>query len=250
MKIAFIVSSTIDTNQGRGQNFPYSLNRSVFTPEERLRQTQGTLNSLHLIDPTSDIFLIDTSEKSNLYKKELLYVPNLTYVNLNELDPETGEIGRNNPSKGFGETTATTTFLKNYYHTLKNYDFIIKITGRYFFSKFNKNILTAENKDKYVIGPVRKFPWNNKWNYPNFLIHDDKLHWVPTWAYGVGGSKFDDYVQNYQTILEFYKNNTEIAPYMDLECLFYEYMIKNNSAIEAPWTVHGWNGVSGKFFTE
>lgn len=248
MKFAFIVSSIIDPNQGRGQNFPYSQNRSFFTPEERLRQTQGTLNSLHLIDPDSDIFLLDTSEQS--YKKELSYVPNLNYINLNELDIETGEIGRNSPSKGFGEATSTVTFLKNYYQTLKKYDFVIKITGRYYFSMFDKKIFTDHIRDKYVIGSVRQFPWNNSWNYPSFLNYENKLNWVPTWAYGLGISKFDEYFQNYQLILDFYKNNPEIAPYMDLECLFYEYIIKNNQSIQAPWTINGWNGVSGKFFTE
>lgn len=250
MKLAFLVSSSIDTNQGKGENFPYSLNRSCFNPEERLRQTQGTLNCLHLIDPTADIYLIDSSKSEAEYAKSLAYVPNLTFIDLNKLDPEVAEICRNNPSKGFCEASSFISFIQNFRYRLEQYDFIVKITGRYFFSDFDKNLLTEENQDKYITGSLRKYRWDPNWNYPDLLNDDGRLNWIPTWAYGLGRNRFNDYYTGYHKILDFYNQNPELAPYMDLECLFYEYIIKNHLTMPAPWTINGWNGVSGTFFTE
>lgn len=250
MNLAFIVSSSIDTNQGKGKNFPYSLNRSCFTPEERLRQTQGTLNSLRLIDPDADIYLIDSSEAAADYGQALSYVPNLTFIDLNKLDYNVAEICRNNPSKGYCESSCFVSFIQNFRSTLEEYDFIVKITGRYFFSDFDKNSLSELNKHKYVIGSLRKYTWDSNWNYPEFLNDQGRLNWVPTWAYGVGKERFNDYYDGYYRILNFYDQNPDIAPYLDLECLFYEFIIKNHQTMPAPWTINGWNGVSGKFFTE
>lgn len=250
VNIAFVVSSTIDTNQGQGQNFPYSLNRSCFVPEERLQQTRGTLNALNLISADSPIYVLETSKHAEQYGKELSYVPGLRFVNINSIDPAVGEIGRNHPSKGFCEASASVLFLNQYYEELKQYDYIVKITGRYFFSSFNKNIFNAENKDKYIVGKIRQFSWNADWNYPNFLNKNNKLFWMPTWAYGLGTDCLDQFKSGYQKIINFYQENPILAPYMDLECLFYEYIVNNNKCVDAPWIINGWNGVSGKFFTE
>jgi hypothetical protein len=103
MKLAFFISSIINIDQTISQGFSYSKQRSAFSSDERLRQTQYTINSINLVCPESTIYLFDSSVNAEEYSNKLSYVENLKFVSLEKIDPASAEITRSHPGKGFCE---------------------------------------------------------------------------------------------------------------------------------------------------
>ena len=150
MKIAFIISSAINLDDTVNISFGNGNKRSAFSSEERFRQTQYSLNSINLIFPDSKKYIFDTSINSDQYRKKLSYFKNLDFVSLNEIDKDKAMLCRTSKSKGFCESLSTMMFLDEKRNELENYDFIIKLSGRYFFSSFDKSKLIEENTNKYL----------------------------------------------------------------------------------------------------
>ena len=229
MKIAFIISSAINLDDTVNISFGNGNKRSAFSSEERFRQTQYSLNSINLIFPDSKKYIFDTSINSDQYRKRLSYFKNLDFVSLNEIDKDKAMLCRTSKSKGFCESLSTMMFLDEKRNELENYDFIIKLSGRYFFSSFDKSKLIEENTNKYLFKKIRKWDWKESWNFPNYLKQpDNKLYYAPTQAYCVGKYSIEKYHNGIKNIYSHYLNESyENAMRIDYECLMYYFVLNN-----------------------
>ena len=81
MNSVFVVGSSIQT-----RNIPltYSKVRTVFSPEERFRQTIFTINSIRNSFPQSKIYIVDSSEDYKQYQLLISYFRNVDFVPLKE----------------------------------------------------------------------------------------------------------------------------------------------------------------------
>lgn len=246
MKLAFFVSSAINLDESK-TSFSYGIKRTAFGSAERFRQTQYTINTINLVAPGSDIFILDVSKNYQEYKDNLSYVKNLKFIPLESLDPDIAALCRTHPSKGLCEAISTTSFFKHYFNQLAEYDFIVKITGRYFFTNFDQSILKEENKNKYLFSPIKKFDWLDRWGYPQELKKENKLFWAPTCTYAIGKYCIQEFYNDLLTIQNYYINNPDTSSIIDYECMMYYRVLENKELLELPWKYAGWRGVEGDF---
>lgn len=128
MKIAFIISSAINT--------PLA---SVFNTETRYEQTVNTIKSIKIKVPNSSIFLHDVTHLDTNYVNNLSKIVDNFFIH-NEISSE---------PKSLGEALLVRKALL--YPEIKNYDFIFKISGRYYLNdEFNIKYLINENKNKIM----------------------------------------------------------------------------------------------------
>jgi hypothetical protein len=245
MKIAFYISSVINLDNTNG--FGHNPIRSAFPPAERFRQTQFTIANIKSLFPDARIFLFEIGHNVDQIRADLKYVHNLTVISAEELDSVVTELCRTNESKGTCETAATLLFLKNYIDVLKEYDYVIKISGRYFFTSIDKSILNQENTNKYICKQIQDWEWKSHWGYPEILKKDNRLFWAPSQSYAVGKDLLDDLQQSLYKIYEYYINNPELAKILDFECLLYQYVLQDKPYIEVPWIAGGWSGQTGVY---
>lgn len=165
MKKAFIITSSIDVSN----DYPltYSQTRSYFSAEERLRQTIYTLASLDSIrDDNVDIFLIDASESWEQYESILRHQKNLRFISIKKELSEIYNTVRTHQNKSHCETLIVSTIMAKYYNDLKNYDFLIKLSGRYFVDgSFTTNLFNEYNKEKLFFKKPLTFEWSDSWGY-------------------------------------------------------------------------------------
>lgn len=245
MKIAFYISSIINVDSTNG--FGHIASRSAFSSEERFRQTQFTIGNIRSLFPEAHLFLFEIGKNVEKIRNDLSYVRNLTVVSAEELDPAVTEMCRTNKSKGTCETAATLLFLKHYMSTLKEYDYVIKISGRYFFTQIDNNFLNQENTDKYLCKQIFSWDWKPEWCYPEILKKNGRLFWAPSQTYAVGRGAMDDYYQSLTNMYEYYTDNPEVAKILDFECLLYHYVLQDKPYIEVPWITGGWGGQEGAY---
>jgi hypothetical protein len=242
MKIAFYISSVINMKNIEDIGFGHSSKRTAFSDEERFRQTQFTIANIRSLFPEATIFHFEIGENSKQYQEKLSYIDNLKFIIGEDLDAEAMKLCRSNPSKGLCETVATELFLEHYKDELKEFDFLIKIGGRYFFTSIDKTFLSPENTDKYLCKNIRRFEWLEWWGYPEFLKDNGHLNWTPSQSYIVGTQRLNDYQTSLSLIKDFYIKNPETAKILDFECMLYHYILKGKPHIEIPWINGGWGG--------
>lgn len=144
MKNLIIISSVINTSK---DGLSYTKTRSVYSSDERYEQTIKTIESCEKVD-NCEILLIETStidsEKEEKLKSLVDY-----YVNYSN-NPNIQKI-IDGPIKGKAESTQLWNGIKEV--DFNNYDNIIKISGRYWFShEFNYDNFNNEN-NIFVEGP-------------------------------------------------------------------------------------------------
>jgi hypothetical protein len=193
------------------------------------------------------MFLFDVGENVADIKQKLNSIKNLTVISGEELDPSVTEICRTNPSKGYCESIGTSLFLKHYIEELKNYDFVIKITGRYFYIDIDKTFLTNENKDKYLCKNTRKFDWQDWWGYPELLKDNNQINWTPTQSYIIGNTQLNNFQESMLTVQSYYCDNPDVGKILDFECMFYHHILRNKTFVEIPWICGGWAGQTGAY---
>lgn len=245
MKIAFFVSSAINLDDSP-EDISYK-KRSVYTAEERLMQTQFTLSNINFACPGADIFLMDVSKNAEEYKARLQYVPNLDFSCLETIDPESANLARTTNSKGLAETINTCKFLTTYYGKLRDYDFIIKISGRYFFNNFDTTLFVEENKNSTFFRQVPMPFWNSDWGIPELFKKDDYLAWAFTATYAIGKYKLDNYFSACMDMLDYYKLNTTLAEILPYESAFYHFVIQKQNFLPINWIINGWGSHGGGF---
>ena len=138
MSCITLITSVVNT-----PNTPlsYSNVRSVFTRQERFEQTKKTVQSIKENLPNSKIIIVecsDLSEEENIYFKENCdYILNLW----NKKELHNYIFG---PSKSLGEGTMTIEAFKYIEQVKLEYDYLYKISGRYWLNE-NFKIHNIEN---------------------------------------------------------------------------------------------------------
>ena len=146
MKLAFIITSCIEVKNEHP--LTYSKVRSYFSNEERFRQTITTVASLDALTKNdSTIYLVDTSEHCEPYRNNFWYQPNLKFISIKEEFPEIFDIVTSHPNKSYCECLILHTVMTKYKEEFLAYDYVLKISGRYFSdSSFDKDIFKQYNK--------------------------------------------------------------------------------------------------------
>ncbi len=242
----FIIPSTIQPREGR---FTYANTRSVFSTEERLRQTIFTVNSIQNAYPDSHVILLDSSDNYQQFKIDLRHIPNLELVAVKELSPENAEVINTHPNKSLCECLMMNTFYTKFKKQIKEYDYIIKTCGRYFYFNFT-DYFTEENKDKIFFKRPLNFNWNEGWNY-HFVDrrqeqNNNKLHQYCTVLFAFGSVHLEKFMDINESVIHFLKQPS--MSHYDIETLSY-YLTRpyEKHIIEVDWKVSGWDGTSGRF---
>jgi hypothetical protein len=154
MKDIFIITSVINTGT---EKWSYTNIRSVYSPQERFKQTLKTIESIRNLNDDSLILLIECSDISNIYdskesignnKMETIFKEK-TDIYINCFDnQEAKKSCLNTHKKGYGEVVKS--FIAVDYILKNNIDFnrIFKISGRYELNySFDKN---NYSNDKYT----------------------------------------------------------------------------------------------------
>jgi len=137
MKNITLITSIIDT-----PNTPlsYIQTRSVFTKEQRFEQTKKTILSIREKIPNNKILLIECSilrsEERDFFIENVDYFLNVYDTNDNDLINRMFTI-----SKSMGEGTMTIIALQYIFNNNIDFDYLYKISGRYWLNdKFNYNL--------------------------------------------------------------------------------------------------------------
>jgi hypothetical protein len=248
MKKAFIVTSLIDITNGKPLS--YSKTRTFFSPIERFHQTVYTITAIDIFDKANcDVFLIDASDNYEQYRSLLSFQDNLKFISIKEEFPEHFETIRTYPNKTHGECLMLCSFLEKYKQVLANYDYTVKLSGRYYFdSSVKKDIFNDLNRDKIFFKKPLQFTWQDSWNYNDIDLRyktgDNLIRQYCSVMYGWGKSQFDKIYNLHHKILT--KTGDKNNWHYDIESLMYFYSRElEQDILETDWMVLGCNGVSG-----
>jgi hypothetical protein len=253
MKTAFIVTSSIQVSN----QYPltYSANRTFFTAEERFRQTVMTVNSLNFLSqPDTAIYVIDTSDNYEQYRSLLIYQNNLKFISVKDEFPEIYQTVTTHPHKSRCETLLLSSFLMKYSKEMSDFDYFVKLTGRYSLdTSFKKDIFNQDNVNKIFFKHKLSWDWNDQWG-DSFKIVDQRVsqgdnkinqYCTGVFAWGKGKTKqMLDIFIGISSIL----TNPSLSHY-DIETLIYYFTDSyRNDIIETDWIICGWLGADGTFF--
>jgi hypothetical protein len=124
-KIGVIITSVIKCSE---KPLSYSDTRSIFTKEERLEQTIKTIESIRNFIPNSEIILIELGKEYSENNKIKKIVDQ--YIDFSK--DKMVRFFVDSRYKGLGEVFG---ILKGINYIKNNYDFYIKISGRYILTK-------------------------------------------------------------------------------------------------------------------
>lgn len=242
-----IVGSSIQPREGR---FTYSKSRSFFNTEERFRQTIFTVNSIRNCLPHAKIIVLDSSDD---YKDNFINFgafPNVDYIPIKELSYDVFEAVNTHLNKSYCESLLFNSFYRNMKKELLNYDYIIKVSGRYFLSEFNDSLFTEENVDKIFFKKPLRFIWQDHWNYSfvdrRNIQNDNMLYQYCSVLYAFGSQNLEKMIDINEAMVQF-ADRKEMIGY-DIETLAYYFTRPyQDKVIETDWKVAGWDGVSGQF---
>jgi len=248
MNNLFVVGSSIQTR--KHAPLTYSKVRTVFSDEERFRQTIFTVNSIRNSFPESKIVIVDSSEEYKEYQFFLSYFPNVEFIPLKELDGNAFEIVNSHPNKSLCECLLLNSYYKQYKKEIATYDYVIKGCGRYFYFDFNDSLFTEQNLDKMFFKKPLNFPWNPTWNY-HFIDrrqdqNNDRLHQYCTVLFAFGASQLHKMIDINEATVHLL--NQSPMQHYDIETLSY-YLTRpyEKDIIETDWKVCGWDGTSARF---
>jgi hypothetical protein len=166
MLIAFIITSVINTISTELTYGP----RSYYNSTERFKDTLKTIQSIKHYVPTAEIYLIEGSKLN--HDMEFVFQSLLdVYINTSNNSEITQ--GINSKMKGYGEALQLKYMFNNY--NLEKYDFIFKISGRYYLNEnfdlikliYSNNVLFCKGKSNNppivstVLYMIPKISFNN-----------------------------------------------------------------------------------------
>jgi hypothetical protein len=251
MKKAFIVTSSIEVDNQHP--LTYSKVRTAFDSEERFRQTVMTVASLDLACDKNDttIYILDTSENWKERAATFLYQPNLKFISVKEFFPDIFDAVRTHPHKSYCECLLLSRFIKDFRKELSQYDYLFKLTGRYFVdSSFNTEIFNEENLNKIFFKHPLGFEWHDAWGY-NLVDrrqqqNNNKLHQYCSVLFGWGKDHYDHFLDLFTAMTTMF-SQPEFFNY-DVETLIYYFTRPfEETIIETDWIIYGWSGASGQF---
>ena len=229
----FLITSTINP---KFEPFNYKKCRSYFNSQQRLQQTVYTVNNIHALFPEGKIIIIDSSENYSEYYSVFRHFNFVEYFSLYSRDNQLCDIVNSHKHKSFCETLMLNYFYKTNIEYIKNFDFVFKINGRYFYSNIDKNIFSIENKNKCFFKGPMTFPWRK----PN------SNNQYSSAIYSFGSNLLDKFIAINDDI-----EKTLVDPkysFLDLELMFFRYTkILNLQVVETNWKVLGWDGTNGNF---
>jgi hypothetical protein len=244
MRKLIVVGSSIQPRSGK---FTYSPTRSLFSAEERFRQTIFTINSLRNSFPDSKIVIVDSSNDYKEYQSLIHFFSNVEFIPLKELSGEAFEIANSNINKSVCESVLLNAYYRQYKKEIQQYDILVKATGRYFYFDFNDSSFT--HNEIYFKKPLN-FEWNDTWKY-EFVDrrreqNNNRIHQYCTVLYAFGTKHLDKFIDINEAAIHFMKLDSMY--HYDIETLSY-YLTRPYEPIitETNWRVSGWDGVSGKF---
>jgi hypothetical protein len=241
MKISFVVTSTIYPSD---IPLTYSQVRSKFDPEERLRQTIYTINSIKSQIPNARIYLLDSSPDTQKISDAFKYFG----VILPLIPEETKQIINTHPHKSYCECLLLSSFFDAYKKEISDQDFIFKSTGRYVYDFRGLNALDTS---KMYFKKPNCFPWRNEWSWQFPLVdtrteefHNEFRQYC-TVLYGFGSQHIPKMRDIYTTVMNII-NQREYSHY-DVEGLTYTLTRGYKPLIEeTDWLVTGFDGTSGR----
>lgn len=250
MKKAFIVTSFIDADNAHP--LTYSAKRTAFTPEERWRQTVGTIASLDQAgDKDTTIFLLELSRNWERYRQAISYQSNLVFVPIWKDLPGVAERASTHPNKSYCEQLLLNRWLHAYSDRISHYEAFVKVSGRYFLdSSFNINHLG--DIGFYLKKPVG-WEWSDDWNYHKIdrrkIQGNNLFHQYCTSIYGWHASLTSAYLDVSRRIYEWCYEPENVG--YDVETMMYYFVQEGKIPVrEMPWTIYGWSGVSGAFIRQ
>jgi len=247
MKKCFIVTSAIGIENNAPLLTSRPVRRTAFSQEERFRQTQYSINSINAVAPGSQIYLFDISKNHEMYKKDLAYKANVEYISCEELAPGVAEMCRTNPTKGLCEASSMIVFLKNYLDKVKQFDYMVKLSGRYFYVDFSLDYFNEQNRANYLFKQLRIFPWNDAWGYPKEMAVNNQMWWTPTQTYAVGHDLYDHFYAGLQQFPPFYFEGGDKVAFIDYEALMFHLIVKHRPFIQTSWICGGWGSSEGDY---
>lgn len=247
MNNLIVVSSSIQPRQGV---FTYSKTRSIFSADDRFKHTIFTINSLRNCLPNSKIVIIDSSDDYIEYKQTFEIFKNVEFIPLKELSGEAFEIVNTHPNKSLCESLILNTYFTQYKKQIKEYDYLLKSCGRYFYFDLDDKYFTPENIDKIFFKSRLGFEWSDAWNY-SFVDkraeqNNNLIHQYSTILYGFGTSHLEKFIDINEATIHML-NQRQMIHY-DIETLSY-YLTRpyEKAIIETDWIVSGWEGISGRY---
>ena len=254
MKLVYLIGSCIQFSND--YVVKWSSQRSYFNEEQRLIQTIDSVRNIKGNDPDAVIYLIDASEKEFPELVELqTQVTGFRYVQLHKLNPTLSTTVRTHRSKSHGECLIFLEFLRHHKEELREFDYIVKLSGRYQINRatFNKDFLDSNLDKFYFIGP---YYWEyEQWKHiaeytPKDLVYENnnKIS-ILTMLYVVGQRLID----RWELCLAAAANLTDYTQkmhFIDIEFVFYYILRQFNlwSNVELlPWQVDGFCGATGVF---
>lgn len=218
--------------------------RSIFSANERLQHTKSTVASIRKDHPTDKIVIVDSSNTS--YKNQL---DGVDYIHLKDIcDDQTYNIVTTHPHKCICESTLLNTYCSVYEKFIHEFNFVIKVTGRYQIGNINNAIFSKENLNKIFF--KHPYPMN-----PNDLILDALFtaqtkrdgifpHEYDQALYGFGIQKFNFMKNIYQQTIEILQPSK--MRFIDIEKVMY---LLTRSHVEdivlVDWNVAGFDGMTG-----
>lgn len=247
MKKLFLVVSAIEVDNKYA--FSFGNTRSVFSDEERFRQTMYTIQSIRNSYPEDKIVVLDTSTQNcEKYKASVGYF-GAEYIAFKELDPEGHAIVTTHQSISYCECYMMNSFFQKRKKFINEFDFIIKATGRYTYSNF-KDLFIEENKHKFFFKHKLAFEWNHKWNYGYIDLRkkqdNNKLYQYSTVLYAFGISNLNRMMDLFEAHNHVVQMTIPMGINYDIESLMYYFTRQyEHDIIETDWKVMGFEGVHG-----
>lgn len=252
MKNCYVITSMIEPDNSillkEGQA------RTVLSTEDRLKDTIETILSIVKFDPTSTIFLLDGSVRK--FEELTNRFDNLTYIHFETFNKEVADITRTHLSKSYGETMMLLEFLKHYKHEIvSKYDYLIKLSGRYYFLYDHTKYFAEENINKFIFkSPVfwdrSNLTYIPQYFLPSDMYVNDKLGGYYTVAYAVGKHKLEIYENLMFACAAMTDKNSKYF-YVDIEYLLYRLLSNFNllkDIVHTDWIIEGRGGQNGKYF--
>lgn len=248
MKKLILITSAIQTNNQ--YKFSHGNYRSAFTNEQRFQQTLYTLNCLQNIFPDDDKLVIDTSFDNFDYFEHHVSLFGAKYISFAKQFPEYHQSITQHESVAWCEALLLSKFLKKYKKQISSYDYILKTTGRYFYSNIDHSIFSEENKDKIFFKNPFKFEWQDRWNFDIVDLRekqkDNFLNQYSTVLYGFTPQYTNTFIDIFEAMMHIidipvhWNFDTETATY-------YFTRPYSENIIHVNWKIFGWEGACAKF---
>jgi hypothetical protein len=250
MKTAFVITSAI--NVSNDHPLTYSNVRSYFDPQERLRQTIFTVNSIRqATDPAeTTIWIVDASKNLDDYINYFNFYPNVRFVSFANDFPEYVDDVLTHPNKSHCECTILSHFFKKYEANFADQEAIFKLSGRYFLDNTFQMSLVENNPDKIYYKRYLEFDWQDSWGYEKVDLRKEqgnlKLRQYCTVFFG-WSKKYHHFFVDLFTSVSRMLDEPKMYHY-DIETLYY-FLTRQHSddIIETDWMISGWDGTSGRF---